>query len=1149
MSRQHTWFGAVALTSSLLYAQLPLPHSYEQVTNPFGSVVNFNVETVRGMLVRTAQPNSGLYALNTHASTVVFHGDYSPAYEAEWPTVNNPVSITEWSGGVLVVGGGTWALVEHQLTTGRILRQVELPAEPADIVVAEDANRAEAYIACQGANCVVRIDLTTFAETGRYQVGSQRPRFLFLEASTDSVYVAPFLSGNNSTVSEPPILPVIPGTTIPKKGSIDQRRVAIDLDDNDPNTTNLPDEDLYRIDMLTSSTIAPVLHNAGTLLTRHGRNPGPNGNYWMISTELHNAAHDSEDGHRGVFANAQLIITNNLGVGPRPTPQTVIDLDEMSPGAQKTLADTVSFPFAMAFHSSGAAAIASSTGDMIAFVDATGARQFNTAITPPAGVQWTGNAIPRDLHWDSTHNLLYVYCWGWNKVLLYDCNVYPTPLVLWFELGPDPLPLAMQRGRSIFYDATRQQDDNGPGGQPFHGAVTCNTCHPGGGMDLLGWELSDSEADVKDLMVTQSLLSISDTFPYHWRGERNLDHFNGAFKGLLGHKDVLSPSDLDDFQAFVFSLQAPANPHQVAERVLDGAEAQDGQDLFLNRSNVLLNEFSCADCHQLPGGTNGDGIREIFVGVTSTSTLDVTHLRQLVHKDQPSAQVTIPFDGGTVSVTRSAGGFGITHDGDNFDLQDFIKSSSVGGPFNITVPESQKITAFVRQFDQGIAPAAHRAYRIDAQNYTTTGDGMVRDLLLAQAAVGWVDVAAIGNESATSPTVRWAYDDATGQFTCSDPTLGARTWSGFQAPINGGATYTFVGLPPGGAWRFALDPDNDGLTDAQESNVSDPRDRDTDGDGYDDGYEVQVNSDPQTANVPADAVAPSVVGNALVLDHKMATFAKFRAVFSEPVKWELDAFDVAKGQVVSTTRSGAYVREATIHMHDFYPSTPDSLAPLGPTKRQYEPRLRITDLSGKTTSLTGPSFFAEDQLVSTQAGLPYKLRVTELGPAPNYVPPIVGGGRQYDFPVKVRFKAEVATVPSLSNRVVIARVLHRPAGSPTWTPLKAPDLGGANVQATLPLAVTSNGTSYTWDFGAQAGDYLLSSPLSAAGDGTFSFTTPTYAVGDEVQLAIIAILTVDPVVPSAFAPISLEDWDQPATDGAPTPTAATTDCRAWTFQF
>ena len=94
---------------------------YAGLTNPLSSATNFNIETVRGMLLTP----SGLFAINTHGSTVVFHADLGAAPEGEWPTVNNPVAISSWNGRLLVVGGASWSLAEHDMTNGRILRHVQ----------------------------------------------------------------------------------------------------------------------------------------------------------------------------------------------------------------------------------------------------------------------------------------------------------------------------------------------------------------------------------------------------------------------------------------------------------------------------------------------------------------------------------------------------------------------------------------------------------------------------------------------------------------------------------------------------------------------------------------------------------------------------------------------------------------------------------------------------------------------------------------------------------------------------------------------------------------------------------------------------------------------------------------------------------------
>tara|TARA_R110002072_G_scaffold177524_2_gene333462 strand:+ start:40732 stop:44166 length:3435 start_codon:yes stop_codon:yes gene_type:complete len=1126
-----------ALAAPLLVAQVPTapitpPEDYEELTNPFSSTTNFNIETVRGLLLRS----NGLYAINTHASTVVHHGDLTPAYEQEWPTVQNPIAITEWSGRILVVGGSTWSLVEHDLATGRILRHVDLPAEPADIVI--DHSNDDAYIACQGANCVVRIDLVTFQETSRYPVASQRPRFLVFDdtATPPAVYVTPALSGNNTTASDVQALPS--GTGV---GGVDQRSIVVDLDATSTAGTDLPDEDLFRIQVTqaVNSPAVAVLHSAGTLMTAHGINP-IDGNYWLLSTESLNAAHNSEDKHRGVFAFAQLAIANNVGVGTRPKPSTLIDLDAPIGGGQKTVGSSMSFPYALAFHSSGHAAIAASTSDLITFVTQTGTRYADVPIVQPAGMPTPiGRAIPRDLEWDQQRNLLYVYCWGWNKVLLFDGN-NPANAPFWFELGPDPLAVEVQEGRSIFYDAKRAQDNN-TSGTPFHGAVTCSTCHPGGGMDLLGWGLSDSFADVKDLMVTQSLLSIGDTFPYHWRGERNLDHFNGAFKGLLGHQSVLTASELEKFEAFVFSLQAPANPIQHIDRKLDGLPARGGQQAFLHTPNVLFGQ-TCADCHQMPSGTNGNRVAEIVLGIASTATFDVSHLRQLTHKNQDRFTLTVP---GSLSTQRARGGFGIAHEGLSLDVKDFLSPSR----FNITATEQDELTEFIRQFDQGIAPAAHRAYLIDVNNKVAQA-AVINSVLLYQAnpARGWVDVVAIGSESVSGAVrdIRWVYDPATQMFQSHDGSVPARNWSNFQSAITGSARYLFLGLPPGGGVRFAHDPDNDGLTDLQESTAgSDPRNRDTDGDGADDGYEVQVGSNPLLVDTQTDAVPPS--SSAFTTDHTAATFAKFRVKFSEPVKWEMHAVD-ATNTVVSVTRGGAFVREATIHMHELNPSTVDAFGFAG-KKHFYTPRLVLTDLAGNPSSqdMTAHNFQAADQLVSTTPSATVKLLIDTLTPTviSRSVPP---GQLDVQANVSVRTKGEVTAVNGPfpgTSRVVIAHVLHRSPGNATWTVMNAPQLGGASAIAGFQL---NDGTN-TYNYAALPGGFVASTVTDGAGDGTFQFSLSGLSVGDEVRLSVVAILKPSSGT-NIFQRVSLEEWDLPQTQNGATATVPTAqDLRGFSIVY
>lgn len=1150
MSRAATRLFSPLLVASFTLAQTgqPIgepfpPANYASLTNPLSAATNFNIETVRGMLLT----QDGLYAINTHASTIVFHNDLVAAPENEWPTLHNPVAITIWNSRLLVVGGASWSLAEHDITTGRILRHVALPAEPADIVV--DDAQDTAYIACQGANVVVRIDLVSFAENARYDIPSQRPRFLFFDQAGPSpvVLVAPFLSGNNTTLDQ---RINGPGSTIDTT-----RSKVVDLDN--VVGSDLPDEDLYQIDTGAppATAVTAVLHGAGTMLTEHGRNPFT-GDYWMLSTESHNAAHNSEDQHRGVFANAQLAIASSLGGPGRPTPTTIRDLDAPIGGGQKAVNTSMSAPFAMSFHSSGVCAIASSTSDLITVVNRFGLRIVDLPITqvthpsqPPMPPQ-IGRAIPRDLLWDENSATLSVYCWGWNKVLVYNVNQTTTP-PFWLELGPDPLPVAVQQGRSIFYDAKRAVASD-PAGVPFPGAVTCATCHPAGAMDLLAWGLSDSVKDIKDLMVTQSLLSISDTFPYHWRGERNLDHFNGAFKGLLGFATPLDETpggELDQFEAFVFSLQAPANPNQAVNRQLSGLDARFGQDVFLNKQNVLFG-FTCAKCHAMPSGTNGENVAEVFINIGSTGILDVPHLRQLTHKDQVPVTVSVPLGDGSgfVNRVRAAGGFGIAHNGVNFDLQDFIKSTDDNGPFQISIPESEQITEFVRQFDQGIAPAAHRAYLANAGNLGAIA-GTIRKLLLKQAAVGWVSVAAIGAEdiAGTIQDLRWQWSAHTNKFTCSDPAVPQRTWNQMLNAITGGAQYLFVGLPPANAFRYALDPDNDNLTDAQEAALpiaTDARKRDTDGDGFEDGYEVQVGSSPVVANVPIDGTPPSLrPGSSLVRDHNGATFAKYFASFSEPVTWSLEALDMntSPPTVVSVTRSTAFAREAMIHMHELFSSSP---AP-GDT-RNYAPRLTITDPRGNQSTVSGATFAADEQFVVPPRFVALIHELDYAAPPARSVTSIAINAN-----VNVRFKGEFNGIIPMEDRVVVAHVLKRSPGSDTWTVSAAPDVTGAQMVAGFDVNFTTQTGSTVNPYTQLPGDFLLSTLTDMNGDASFGFTHHGLSVGDEVRISIVAVLEPSPGFPTpTFELISIFDWDLPRTPGGPTPTVPTAkDLRGLTTVF
>src|SRR6185295_17056353 len=120
----------------------------------------------------------------------------------------------------------------------------------------------------------------------------------------------------------------------------------------------------------------------------------------------------------------------------------------------------------------------------------------------------------------------------------------------------------------------------------------------------------------KGTKVTMSLRGIEETPPFHWRGDRaDLANFNPAFQGLLGAAQ-LSPTEMAQFESFIFSLSYPANPKEQENRTLT-ATAQQGEFAFrclkahavsfdAHPTAPLVQPISCQFCHGMAGasGTN-----------------------------------------------------------------------------------------------------------------------------------------------------------------------------------------------------------------------------------------------------------------------------------------------------------------------------------------------------------------------------------------------------------------------------------------------------------------------------------------------------------------------------------------------------------------
>ena len=1150
---------------------------YHELTNTFRSVANFNVETTRGMAVASA---GEFVFINTHGSTLNLHvpgGPLGPDFV--WPTINNPVALDIWLDEsdispveyAVVLGSGTHALVLHDLEDGRIRELLQLPAETGDVVV--DADNARAFVSLPGNNTVWQVSLPELELEAIFEIASQRPRFLYLDrgdpkvADDNVVFVTPELSGNNSVSS---------------RLFVQTEAFPVDLGQFPPG--NLPDEDLFRISPAAASagpaptlSAEAMLRGVGTIMTAHGRHPS-SGEYWLLGTDALNTLPfpqvTTEPSIKGEFQLNQLVIAPTLWDGTTPEPPTApapVDLDLVGGYAPEY---AMSFPWALAFHEqTGAGLIAASASDQLRAVDMNGQRIGDMQLPP--------GSIPRDLLFAAAGNILFVYCWGTNVVRVYDANQVLTAMasdpqfitephegfLVELDLGVDPTPESIRRGREIFYD----------GDNSANGRTTCNHCHPSGGMDLLGWNIQDFPHDHKDLMVTQSLKSIEDTFPYHWRGERDLEAFNGAFEGLLGGEqlDESPGGELEDFKMFVFSLQAHANPMQDPRRILNAAlgtvqpaynppvghtagNAVSGQDL-MDKPAVLFDRFSCADCHGKVAGTVGDPQIDDVGGVPANLHLDVAHFRELFHKQQDLVVVMLNDATGVPQpINMPRGGFGLTHDGEHPSVFDFLHEN----PFDINDQEEQDLAAFVEQADHGISPAAHMAWLVTSE---TSGRELrdIETILLPQAGLSftakhWVSLAIVGtHEDASGSThdLRWFYYPALNAFFCDDPTVvfadgttGSQSWQALRtAAEDGTASFTILGLPPASALRWAADRDDDGATDFDEVNTyfTDPFNPDTDGDGDPDGHEILnggTHLDPQT--LANDTTPPTwTLGR---VDHTGATYAKIVVGYSEPCTVEFTTTNQVTGNSFEEKRFIPRVfdsitlqrLEPSLPAVDYPPNYP--IADVQGVPYPYTVSMTMTDLSGNSSTATVFSALTtRDQLVLNPFGLEIQSNDPQMPPA--LLSRTIDALSWSGTPAAPDFQAEVVQshrfqVPELAaaytgspntpngsanpleHQVIVAQVLHFDSTTETWSVVDGSN--GLTLSSSLPdrvqntVVVRGDPSVNTPSPGAAPinidGPFLLSTETDSAGKADFLFTVNgTILSGDKIKLNVIAIMEQD----------------------------------------
>lgn len=504
---------------------------------------------------------------------------------------------------------------------------------------------------------------------------------------------------------------------------------------------------------------------------------------------------------------------------------------------------------------------------------------------------------PRGVVLHREANVLYVYNRGDNTLQAFDATVVAgtsqgplSTTSLGFDLSPRPV-IAGRRHLTNSKNST-------------FGTASCNTCHPDGHLDGLAWELGDFTGDLpnnpaprddKRLKVTQSLRGIEETPPFHWRGDRtDLAAFNPAFAGLLGGSE-LDDDEVEELEEFVFRLSYPPNPKQAEDRQYSN-DAQIGFTCFSTVNTVTsaidstgtLITAPCTRCHAMTGVGASGTANQIVNDNANLAAGDATQLRGMFDKESDTPLVA--------GVPIPSTGWGFFNPGTFDTISDFV-NIFFGGQ------DASRVTELMETFDSGLAPTTHYAWTLNA---STSGSGAPDPVLLMNAATqGHSDLIVRGwirNGASIQPVGMLFQPGAPQPFLTDTPGLGPFTFN--QLDVMAGASppqgvFTFVGTPVQSGYRLGLDREMDFLPDGQERQLGTSLSSvDSDNDGFLDGYEVRLGSNPTdaTSTPPPETIPPAV--QSLTLSWNNSNVAKLRWSTDEESVSRIRVIDTASGSVV-----------------------------------------------------------------------------------------------------------------------------------------------------------------------------------------------------------------------------------------------------------
>lgn len=825
---------------------------------PFDNIKDRSVHWNTHLIAPLALSVDGtkLYAINQGGQRLAIFDTATMAKVADIPAGPGLVSMAQRpnTNELWLVDKAASSVSILDLTARTILRSIRVGAEPHGIAFTPNGDRA--YIACSGVNRVDVIDAATYDVATSIAIPGKHPRAIV--HALGAAWVVPHVSGNNTA-------PMGLTSTGPDTYNV----VSVESLTNWPQVNQLPDRDLLAIPTQGSPSqdqLDPGLTESGlgTVLFNLHLRPGTS-ELWIPNTDALNAAHKGEKNFvAGQCVRNRITIVDASGAAST----RFIDLDQLAPAGAECAQ-----PTALAFDPVRPRVYVCGYGsDRIAVLQTSGGSvSWLGAIDVPYLSLYPNLASPRACVVDAQGDWLYVLNKGDTSLTRIDLTQLPSapgfqitaPLPL--SLGWDSVAGAERFGRNDLVNGKNSKSQT----------TSCASCHADGHLDGLVWNLGkflDPEGtpnaqlgypmDDKGPLITQSVRRMFETGPYHWRGERpTLKNFNKAFIDLMEREENGVPADLGThfryLENYVRRVSYPANPRQELDRTLTDEQLA-GAQLFQQKR--VSGQSTCATCHQLPLGTNGEIVASHVRGMFDMA--DVPQLRGLLDRLAPAY-----FIGGRFG-KRTELGAGLSHGGAFATVQDLLLAPHPKLPgqptFQLTATEANKIAAFLSVFDTGLAPATGFQVTADASNFATI-DAHELGFLIQQAKKGHCDLIYRGAPESFAAQTVWPsgfFDPATGNFRVALAGAPQVTVAQLLQDAGQGRPVTFIGVPLWMGLPMALDRDLDEYYDLDELVAgTDPEDADTDDDGLPDGYEVFWGTNPLAAgSTAADAQPPGLLG-------------------------------------------------------------------------------------------------------------------------------------------------------------------------------------------------------------------------------------------------------------------------------------------------